>query len=340
MSEIDWKHMPALTALRAFASTAREGGFSAAARKLNVTHAAVQQQVRALEADLGVSLLWRDGRHLHLTPEGERLASALADGFGQIQAAVESLRAHHTERPLTVTLPPAFAAEWLMPRLARFWKRHPEVALSLLPEQRISDLREIGANLGIRFGKGAWRGVQAEYLTAAPQVVVAAPELLGGRTRLSLREMSLLPWIREGDWPEQMQLLESIGLKPAALKFVDFPNEELALSAAREGIGLHLETEALIGEDVKLGWLVRIHELNDESLGYYLIWPPGPLSPAARTFISWLKSEVAPTAPAPAAPAPVKPASAGPDTTAETGGTSDTGGSPGGGPAPGKTCPG
>lgn len=292
MSEIDWRHLPPLTALRAFAATAREGGFSAAARKLNVTHAAVQQQVRGLEAELGISLLWRDGRSLHLTAEGERLAAALADGFAIIQTATEALRAHHAERPLTVTLPPAFAAEWLMPRLSKFWKRHPEIALSLLPEQRVMNLREIGANLGIRFGNGHWPGVEADYLTAAPQVVVAAPELLGGRTRLSLREMSMLPWIREGDWPEQMQLLESIGLKPAALKFVDFPNEELALSAAREGIGLHLETEALIAEDVKLGWLVRIHELKDESLGYYLIWPPGPLSAAAKTFIDWLKSEV------------------------------------------------
>ncbi|HEY0276155.1 MAG TPA: LysR family transcriptional regulator [Paenirhodobacter sp.] len=292
MSEIEWKHMPALTALRAFSCTAREGGFSAAARKLSVTHAAVQQQVRALEAELGVALLWRDGRHLHLTAEGERLATALLDGFAMMQTAIEGLRAHHVDRPLTVTLPPAFAAEWLMPRLSGFWKKHPEIALSLLPEQRITDPREVGANLGIRFGSGNWSGVMSDYLTAAPQVVVAAPELLEGRTKLSLREMSVLPWIREGDWPEQMQLLESIGLKPAAMKFVDFPNEELALSAAREGIGLHLETEALIGEDVRLGWLVKIRELNDESLGYYIIWPSGPLSPAARVFVDWLKTEV------------------------------------------------
>jgi LysR family glycine cleavage system transcriptional activator len=291
MSEIDWKRMPPLTALRAFAATAREGGFSAAARCLNVTHAAVQQQVRALEGDLGVPLVWRDGRQLHLTPEGERFAAALSDGFTAIQSAVEALRSHRTERPLTVTMPPAFAAEWLMPRLARFWKRHPEIALSLLPEPRLVDLREVGADLGIRFGDGTWPGVLSEFLTAAPQVVVAAPELLGGREKLSLREMSVLPWIREGDWPEQMHLLESIGLKPAALKFVDFPNEELALSAAREGIGLHLETEALIQEDLKLGWLVKIHRLSDESLGYYVVRPPGPISPAAKIIIDWLKGE-------------------------------------------------
>lgn len=291
MSEIDWRKMPPLTALRAFAATAREGGFSAAARRLNVTHAAVAQQVRALEADLGVALVWRDGKHLHLTPEGERFAAALGDGFSMIQSAADLLRASRTEKPLAVTVPPAFASEWLMPRLARFWKRHPDIPLSLLPDPRVVDLREIGANLGIRFGIGKWPGVVSEFLTAAPQVVVAAPELLGGRKKLSLREMSVLPWVREGDWPEQMQLLESIGLIPAAMKFVDFPNEELALAAAREGIGLHLETEALIEEDLKLGWLVKIHELSDESLGYYVVRPPGPISPAAKTFIDWLKVE-------------------------------------------------
>ncbi|AOZ70783.1 hypothetical protein LPB142_00325 [Rhodobacter xanthinilyticus] len=288
---MDWRKMPPLTALRAFAVTAREGGFSAAARRLNVTHAAVAQQVRALEGELGAPLVWREGRALRLTPEGERLAAALGDGFTMIQGAIEALRAQGGQRPLTVTLPPAFASEWLMPRLAKFWKKHPEIALSLLPEPRTIDLREAGANLGIRFGTGRWAGVISEFLTAAPQIVVAAPELLHGRKKLSLREMAVMPWVREGDWPEQMQLLESIGLKPAAMKFIDFPNEELALAAAREGIGLHLETESLIEEDLKIGWLVKIHELADDKMGYYVVRPPGPLSPAARIFIDWLKAE-------------------------------------------------
>lgn len=292
MGEIDWRRMPPLTALRAFEVTARTGGFSAAARALNVTHAAVAQQVRALEQELDLALVWRDGRALRLTGEGERLAAALNDGFTTIQTALAALVVQKGERPLTVTLPPAFAAEWLMPRLARFWKRHPEVPLALMPDHRVVDLRHEGAVLGIRFGDGRWKDVVSEFLTAAPQIVVGAPELLGGRTKLSLREMSVLPWVREGDWPEQMQLLESIGLKPAALKFTDFPNEELALSAAREGIGLHLESEALVEDDLANGWLIKIHELRDESLGYYIVWPPGPLTRAARIFIEWLKSEV------------------------------------------------
>lgn len=289
---IDWRRMPSLSTLRAFAATAQEGGFSAAARQLNVTHAAVAQHVRAFEEHLGLPLVWRDGRRIRLTPEGERLARALAEGFATMQDAIVALRDQNADRPLSVTLPPAFAAEWLMPRLAGFWKRHPEIPLSLLPEHRIINLREAGAALGIRFGDGKWPGVISEFLVEAPQIVVGAPELLGGRRSLSLREMSMLPWVREGDWPEQMQLLESIGLQPAALRFTDFPNEELALSAAREGLGLHLESAALVDEDIRNGWLVKIHEIRDESLGYYIVRPPGPITPAARIFMTWLKSQI------------------------------------------------
>jgi LysR family glycine cleavage system transcriptional activator len=120
MTELDWRQMPALAALRAFEATARTGGFSAAARQLNVTHAAVAQQVRALETRLAVALVWRDGRGLRLTPEGQRLAVALNAGFATIRDGVRALTDGATQKPLTVTLPPAFAAEWLMPRLARF----------------------------------------------------------------------------------------------------------------------------------------------------------------------------------------------------------------------------
>jgi LysR family glycine cleavage system transcriptional activator len=284
--------MPPLAALRAFEATARTGGFSAAARQMNVTHAAVAQQVRALEAELGVQLLWRNGRAMQLTPEGEKLGAALNAGFSLMQDAVAALTHAAGQKPLTVTLPPAFAAEWLMPRLARFWKRHPDISLSLLPDHRVVDLQSAGAALGIRFGGGYWPGVQAEFLAQATQVVVGAPALLGGRNTLSLGEMTALPWVRERDWPEQMDWLKSIGLEPDALHFIEFPNEELALSAVREGLGLHLESAALVEEDLLSERLVQICEIDHESLGYYAVFAPGQVSNAARAFVNWIKAEL------------------------------------------------
>lgn len=292
MPSLDWRRMPPLAALRAFEAAARNGGFSAAARELNVTHAAVAQQVRALEAVLGLPLMWHEGRSLQISPEGARLAQALSEGFGTIQAALAGLAAETGGGPLTVTLPPAFASHWLMPRLARFWKQHPDISLSLLPDHRVIDLRREGVALGIRFGDGHWPGVRAEFLTRAPQVVVGAPALLGGRTSLSPVEMAALPWVREADWPEQMELLQSIGLDPDGLRFTELPNEELALSAVREGLGLHLESAALVADDLKSGRLVPVYELPDDRTGFYVVYPPGPLSRSARSFVSWLKAEV------------------------------------------------
>ena len=92
MPDPDWRHLPSLSALRAFEATARLDGFSAAARALNVTPAAVAQQVRGLEADLGVALVIRQGRGLVLTPEGARLSAALAEGFSTIAGGIDALR--------------------------------------------------------------------------------------------------------------------------------------------------------------------------------------------------------------------------------------------------------
>jgi LysR family transcriptional regulator, glycine cleavage system transcriptional activator len=292
MPEIDWRQMPALAALRAFEAAAAQGGFSAAARRLNVTPAAVAQQVRALETELGVALVWRDGRGLRLTPEGEKLAASLSEGFAAIQSGLAVARQGSGPRPLSVTLPPAFATQWLMPRLGRFWKAHPDVALSLMPDHRVLDLRAEGVELGIRYGDGHWPGVSAEFLTPAQYIVVAAPSLLQERQQLNPADMAALPWVRERDWPEQTQWLEAIGLDPAQLRFTEFPTEELALEAARQGFGLHVESATLIDADLKDGTLIKVHDFKSDALGYYIVAPIGTRRPAAEAFVKWLKAEV------------------------------------------------
>ncbi len=289
---VNWRDFPSLTALRAFEAAARLQSFSLAARELNVTHAAVAQQVRALEADVGRELIYRQGRGMALTAEGARLAQALAEGFRGIGQAVEELRASQPGAPLRVTLTPAFAAQWLMPRLKRFWAEHPDVPISLHPEKRLVDLRREGIDLGIRFGNGKWPGVEAQFLTAADYVIVAAPSLLGGRRDLSKAELSAMPWVIETDWPEALSWLKSFGLKPDAMNISLMPNEELALSAARQGFGLHVEAEALVQQDVNNGALVILGRVKDDSLAYYLVSRPGPMRPELRTFIRWLKAAV------------------------------------------------
>jgi LysR family transcriptional regulator, glycine cleavage system transcriptional activator len=287
---VDWLRLPPLSALRAFTATADAGSFSQAARALNVTHAAVVQQVRALERHLSVLLVVREGRGIALTAEGRQLAAALAEGFGQIDTGIRALQAGGSDRPVRVTLTASFAAQWLMPRLRDFWQKHPDIALTLHPDRRIVDLLRDGMDLGIRYGRGSWPGVAAVYLASARLGVVGAPSLLGTRTDLSTAEMAEMDWVIARDWPEQNDYLRSLGLQPERLSQTDFPSDELSIAAARQGLGLAVESIALIEGDISEGRLRLVHDSKDSAFAYYLVTLPGPQRPAVRAFLKWLTS--------------------------------------------------
>lgn len=286
----DWRQIPPLTALRAFAATAELRSFSHAARALNVTTAAVAQQVRSLEDHLGLALVRRDGRGMSLTEEGAELATALAEGFAAFARGVEALRSGGTDRPVKVTLTASFAAQWLMPRLRDFWARYPEIALSLHPDARVIDLHREGFDVGIRYGVGEWPGVSAQFLASARLVVAGAPSVLGDRTALSHTELVQADWILSARWPEQDDYLRSLGLDPTLLNRTDFPNEELSIAAAREGLGLVVESIALVEADAAEGRLRVVHDSGESRPAYYIVTLHGPQRMATRTFLKWLGS--------------------------------------------------
>lgn len=284
----DWRSLPPLTSLRAFAAVAELGGFSQAARALNVTHAAVAQQVRSLEAALDTPLVLRDGRGMALTDEGQALARTLSDGFGTISSGIATLKATSSDRPVRITLTASFAAQWLMPRLKDFWDRHPDIALSLHPDPRVVDLRRDGMDLGIRYGNGDWPGLNSTFLAPARMAVAAAPDLLEGRTRLSAAEMQGMEWILARDWPEQENYLRSLGLAPESLSRTEFFSEDLSLAAARQGLGLIIESLALMEDDLEEGRLILLHDSKDHLPAYFIVTETGPKRAATRAFLKWL----------------------------------------------------
>jgi len=287
---IDWKTFPSLTALRAFGAAAQVKSFSGAARDLNVTHAAVAQQVRALENHLGVELIFRAGRGLDLTPEGVRLAQGLAEGFKAFETALAEIQTAQPGAPLRVTLTPAFAAQWLMPRLKDFWRQHPDIGLSMHPDSKVVDLHRERMDLAIRYGNGDWPGVEAQYLTSARLVIAGAPSLIGDRNP-TVPEMAEMDWVLSRNWAEQDAYLRQLGLEPAALSSTDISSEELALAAARQGLGLVVESVALIESDVAEGRLRIVHESREKLPAYFIATLPGPKRAAARAFLKWLKSQ-------------------------------------------------
>jgi LysR family glycine cleavage system transcriptional activator len=163
---MDWRDIPSLSALRAFEAAARLGSYSEAARSLNVTHAAIAQHVRSLEAHFGQPLMQREGRAMAVTEAGRRLHRDVAAGFGEIATGVRALIRERADAPISLTTTQSFAENWLMPRMAQFWATHPGVTVSVSVDNRVIDLRRSEHHLGIRFGAGDWPGLTAEKLTA------------------------------------------------------------------------------------------------------------------------------------------------------------------------------
>lgn len=284
--------MPPLSALRAFEAAARLRSLSGAARELNVTHPAIAQQVRRLEAWFGVSLLVRAGRGVEATEAGARLAAGLEDGFGAIRRAVEAMA--EDDRPLNITLTPTFAAYWLMPRLGAFRAAHPDIPLILDPTSDSVDLRRGAHDLAIRFGAGEWPGLEATRLLPSDFVVAAAPALLAGHRIDTAADLLGLPWVQELGTDELRVWMAAQGVEDAVPRNVARMPGNMMLDAIRRGEAIGITGRAWLAMDIEAGTLVTLFDREQSSdLGYWIATLPGPRRPAAKTFIAWLKREAA-----------------------------------------------
>ncbi len=158
-----------LNALRAFEASARHLSFTRAAVELCVTQAAVSHQVKSLENQLKVALFKRLPRGLMLTAEGESLLPVLCESFDRIALALGRFDGGHYREVLTVGAVGTFAVGWLLPRLADFRDSHPFIDLRLSTNNNRVDVAAEGLDFAIRFGLGAWHGVEAmRLLCCAP----------------------------------------------------------------------------------------------------------------------------------------------------------------------------
>lgn len=292
MIQLDWRQIPSLSALRAFEATARLGSFSGAARDLNVTHAAIAQHVRGLEAEFGQDLVYRAAGGMELTEAGQGLAQALGDGFGSILQGVRALRQAQEARPLRVTLTHAFAENWLMPRLGGFWANHPDLPLMLVPSKGNVDLKRQGFDLGLRYGRGVWPGLTSELLVPAHFMIVGRPALLKDVPTGDTDALYALPWLIEEGWTEQNLWMKELGITPERSHITGFATNPMTLAAVRAGLGVSVQMRPMVEADLASGALIALRELSQSDLGYHIITPSGALSDGARQFIRWIKSTI------------------------------------------------
>ncbi len=280
---MDWSDMPPLATLRSFEAAARHLNFTSAGREMNVTHAAVSQQVRRLEERLGVSLMGREGRRLALTDDGARLAWQLSEGFGTLQQAIAAFTDNEAMRALKVTVTPIFATSWLMPRIADFRTGHPDIELMLNPTFELIDLRRDNYDLAIRYGAGRWPRLQSEPLILSSFVVVAATSLVGDRRIETPADAADLPWLQELGTDELKIWMERRGVTVPNKKNITHLPGYMIMSALRDGQGVACTARVFVEEDIRAGRLVVRFEEEEgaSSTPPPITWSGNP-APCAR----------------------------------------------------------
>ncbi|MBL9047112.1 MAG: LysR family transcriptional regulator [Tabrizicola sp.] len=288
---IDWHNFPPLSALKAFLAFVGTETLEQAGAQIGVTHAAISQQIRALEDHLGLTLVARGNRRLALTDDGRKLATALQTGFGAIDSALRELTAAEAARPIRVSAAPALASNWLLPRLPAFRGRHPEIDLVV---EASNDLRVIGqhVDIGLRFGQGRWPGVESRLIFRTPVLVVGAPSLVRDLAHGDLAALAGLPWLQELDTSEVADFFARHTLASDARPGLTSLPGNLMIDAARRGQGLALIAAAFVREDLAAGTLREVFR-DTVTEGYYLVLPTGPQRPAIQTFQTWILHQAA-----------------------------------------------
>ncbi len=288
--------IPSPSALRTFEAAARLGSFKAAAKELSVTPTAVSHQIRTLEEHLEVPLFVRRTRAVALTESGQRLSEAVHYAFQRILLALEDVSA--TETVLTVSTTPAFAALWLVPRLARFEERHPQLRLQLVTSTAPTDLeRDRVVDVSVRYGTGPYPSLRAHVLAEESFGAYATPDYIQRLERWEDAELVETAWQQPGFEDVSWELwLAAAGLpRPAKPRSRRFDQEHHVVQAGLASQGLVLASSLLVSEHVGRGWLEAYRpEVRIEGRRYTALSLPSRASlRKVSRFLEWLDEEAA-----------------------------------------------
>lgn len=267
------RRLPSLNGVRAFEAAARRGSFAAAAAELNVSPAAISRLVQLLEKRLGVALFERKANRLSLTEAGRIYQTGLTPIFDALAALTVQVTAQAGTRLLTVGVGPTFAIRWLIPRLADFRRREPDIEVCFTTGGAAAPFRD-DWTCGITLGTGEWPGLVAERLFAADLTPVCAPKLaVRLKQPADLKGTSLL---RVAHAPEDWPLwLKAAGVGRLAARGPQFDYYGQALQAAVDGVGVAMGIRPYIDDDIAAGRLVAPFALSvPKGKEWYLVYRP------------------------------------------------------------------
>lgn len=290
--------LPSLDLLRGFVAVARRMSITQAARDLFLTQSAVSRQIRSLEEALGVPLFVRRHRAIALTPEGERLFRVADYAVQQLQDRVALLLDAAQDRPVGITCSVGVAGLWLLPRLHQFFHAHPDIEVRLSASDTVSDLKQDGFDLAIRYCPNENAPADAVWLfdEVVQPVAHASIDLNRCLSPRGIRDAVLLefegsyrPWLRWKEWMAHQ------GWRDARPKrVIRFNHYDQLIHAAVAGQGIALGRLRLIDLYLADGRLQTTSDAKaavPNGVGYWLVRPDHPMSSNVQKVVEWICRE-------------------------------------------------
>jgi LysR family glycine cleavage system transcriptional activator len=270
-----------LNGLRAFEAAARHLSFTLAAAELNVTQTAISHQIRRLEEELGIRLFVRQNRALALTPEARDYLPGVRAAFNDLRLATDRLLRKDDDKVLTVSTLASLAAKWLLPRLADFQEQHPGIDVRITTSTSLVDFQRDNVDAAIRYGRGQWAGLRADWLMADELFPVCSPGLIKSdkplRSPEDLKDHVLLHTSNANSddwrlWLTAAGLPTDISKQPG----ITFDMIFMTIQAAIDGIGVAMGRTSYVQDDIAKGRLVVPFRIAlPADAGFYLVAPDG-----------------------------------------------------------------
>ncbi|MCX5466396.1 DNA-binding transcriptional regulator DsdC [Acinetobacter nematophilus] len=287
-----------LSKLYTFEVAARHESFALAAEELFITPGAVSHQINLLEKELEIKLFLRLHRKVRLTAEGKRILEALQSSLNLLNTEINTLKNQSLVGPLTLYARPSIAQCWLLPHLPDFIQRYPYIELTVLTGNENVNFQRTGINLALYFDHQPSHQLHYQYLMDESIVPVCSPEYakkIGLKNNLSNLEYCTLlhdcqAWSHgtgTGEWNSWAQHFQ---VNIEHLSQLSFDRSELALTAAKNHLGMAMGRKKLIENDIKNGALImpfQHMELKCEQ-HYYLVSLKNNELPKVKAFSDWL----------------------------------------------------
>ncbi|MFC3023061.1 transcriptional regulator GcvA [Vibrio zhugei] len=252
------RRLPPLNSLKVFEAAARHLSFTRAADELFVTQAAVSHQIKALEEFLGLKLFRRRNRSLLLTEEGQGYFADIKDIFSSIGEATDKLLERTEKGALTISLPPSFAIQWLVPRLADFNREEPDIDVRIkavdLEEGSLTD----DVDVAIYYGRGNWPELRCDLLYQEFLIPLCSPSvLLGDKPLNELHDLSQHVLLHDTSRQHWKQFAKQNGIEGVNVNHGPiFSHTTMVLQAAIHGQGIALGNNVLAQPEMEAGRLV------------------------------------------------------------------------------------